>query len=77
MNGTPMIDVWLVNHMPAGALAAVLGWLGYSMKRRDKRMDDIQGRIDEMPFVYAMKDDVHEIKVDIKDIKKHLMKTKH
>jgi cell fate (sporulation/competence/biofilm development) regulator YmcA (YheA/YmcA/DUF963 family) len=46
------------------------------VKRRDKTIDDIEEKIDQMPFVYAMKDDVKEIKSDVKDILKHLIDNK-
>lgn len=68
-----IMEQWLAQHLPEGVLGLVLAWVGYMVKRRDKRMDVIENKIDQMPFVYAMKDDIKEVKEDVKEIKNHLM----
>jgi len=67
------MEQWLNNHGIDVILAGFLAWIGYIVRRRDQKMDHIEDKIDQMPFVYAMKDDVREIKSDVKDIKNHLM----
>jgi len=67
------MEEWLVKHGVQGVLTGFIVWLGYLVKRRDKTIDGIEEKIDQMPFVYAMKDDVREIKSDVKDVKNYLM----
>lgn len=66
----------MAQHFPEAVVTFVVGWLAYMVKRRDKRIDGIEDKIDQMPFVYAMKDDIKEVKDDVKDIKKFLMEKK-
>lgn len=68
------MESWVIAHIPEGIVTGLLAWLGYSIKRRDNRIDEIEDKIDQLPFVYAMRDDMVEIKSDVKDIKNHLMK---
>lgn len=70
------MESWIIAHIPEGVVSVLLGWIGYTIKQRDARIANIEGKISEMPFVYAMKDDVKEIKSDVKDIKNHLMNKK-
>jgi len=67
------MEQWLSQHLAEGVLGGLLAWLGYNVRRRDKKVDDIEKKIDQMPFVYAMKEDVSEIKQDVKDILRYLM----
>ena len=70
------LETWIVSHAPEGVMTAIMAWLGYAVKQRDKRLDFLEEKIDEMPFIYVMKDDVKEIKSDIKEIKKYLLENK-
>lgn len=67
------MESWIVAHIPEGIVTALLGWIGYAVKQRDAKIDSIEKKIEQMPFVYAMKDDVKEIKSDVKEIKNHLL----
>ena len=64
---------WLIDHTPESVLGVIMGLLTYFVKKRDKKIDELESRMNEMPFIYAMKEDVKEIKSDIKDIKNYLM----
>lgn len=70
------VESWIISHAPEGLMAALMAWLGYGVKQRDKRLDSLEEKIDEIPFIYVMKDDVKEIKSDIKEIKKYLLENK-
>ena len=67
------MEQWFIDHAPEGLVTAVLALLAYFVKRRDAKIDEIERKMHQMPFVYAMKDDVKEIKDDVKQIKNYLM----